>query len=325
MSFSSKLRDFLDSHGINYSIGKQSFITDCISPMCGKPKHMYIRKKDGQSICFKCGTKWNWKRLISAVSKCELKDAYSIFWGLGAGDEINKTLELEFELEPSDKEEEIKKVFWSKPMPIDFIPYNKSSRAMDYLYKRGVTNINLLNKFDVRYNAGMDAVVFPILSLSESMGYLLGWQARKIEPKENEPKVITMPGFDKSKFLLNYLNSSCFKEKVILVEGPFDCIHADVINGFGAVASLGKHVSQDQIEMLLNSDVKEIYIGLDNDAAEQVYEVVNQLGLHKKCFRIKPPEHRGDFGECTPEEMKESLDNALLTTSLFLEVYLKEL
>lgn len=322
MNLAKKFQAFLDSNGVQYLPGRQSFITDCVDPSCGKPRHMYIRKVDGQSICFKCGTKWHWKRLVSDISGCSIEQAYNTLHGHGGGDVISQENPLDKDLidffdRPSNFEE---KIDLGNPIVMgpDFVPYHKSGKAMEYLDFRGVRNRDLLDLHDVRYHAGMNAVVFPIVV--PGISNVWGWQARKIDPKENEPKSITMPGFDKSKFLMA---RGYYWSRLVLVEGPFDLLHVEAVEGITGAASMGKVVSQDQLKLIIDSPAKEIYIGLDEDAAEQVYEVVDAIGLHKKCFRIKPPRNK-DFGDCTPKEINKAMEKALLTTAMFLEVYLKE-
>ena len=334
--FSKKLKDYLDSNGIKYNNGKQSYITACVSPSCGKDDHMYIRKSNGQSICFKCGSRWNWRKLVAAISRCNYSEAYQVFFGKGAGEELGEDLHLDLNLEQETEK---------APQPIylgpDFVPFQKSPAALKYLESRGVTNLELLSKYDVRYHLVMDAIVFPVFGkyevrepysgshnkdglmyIGDSVG-LFGWQARKINPEEGSPRLLTKKSFDKSKFLLNYTNTMDCK-KLILVEGPFDCLHVD-LEGYGAVASLGKSVSLDQIRLLLDHPANEIYLGLDDDAASEVYEIVDKLSLKKRVFRIKPPEPYDDFGETPMVEVYESIDRAINTTALFLEVYLKEI
>jgi len=322
MNLTKRLEAFLDSNGIHYKSGRQSFITDCLNPACGKSRHMYVRKMDGQSICFKCGAKWHWKRLVSNIANCSFDQAYNVLYGRGAGDVIDQETPLDPDLmefffgHPDEKKE---KRDIGNPIVLgpDFIPYNKSGKAMKYLHFRGVTNKDLLDHHDVRYHGAMNAIVFPV----KENGMIYGWQARLIDPQKNQPKAITMPRFDKSKFLMG---NGCYWNRLVIVEGPFDLMHIEAAEGVNAIASMGKVISQDQLKLILDSPAKEIYIGLDEDATEQVYEVVDQLGLHKKCFRIVAPRGR-DFGDCSPKEIEKAMEKALLTTALFLEVYLKEL
>jgi hypothetical protein len=312
------LAAFLSENGIEYAAGKKSFVTDCIDPSCGKEGHMYIRKRDGQSICFKCGTKWNWKWLVASIFGCSPNESYNVLHGRGAGDLLDQETPLDPDLmDPSFGKEKGRKRDPGTPIVLgpDFTPYHKSGEAMKYLDSRGVTNRDLLAVHDIRYHAAMDAVVFPV----KENGKTYGWQARKIYPGLDEPKVITLPGFDKSKFLMG----SGYWNRLVIVEGIFDLLHIEQADGLSAVALMGKQASLDQLKLILDSPANEIYIGLDEDAAEHIYDIVDLIGLHKKCFRIKPPLGK-DFGDCTPEEIEVAMDKALLTTAMFLEVYFKK-
>lgn len=320
MDLSRKLAAFLDSRGVRYDAGRQSFITDCIDPTCGKERHMYIRRHDGQSICFKCGNKWGWKRLVSVIADCSWKDSYSVLHGRGAAEYLDKELPLDpdlMEREPtgSGSKRELGDDVRLGP---DFIPWHKSGRAMKYLDSRGLTmqDKNLLDFYDVRYHALMDAVVFPIKENGKTYGY----QARRIDPKEKQSKTVNMKGFDKSKFLLCRSN---YWDHLFLVEGPFDLLHVDrALDGIQSAATMGKSVSLDQLKLIIDSPCKNVYLGLDADAAEEIYNLIDALYLEKTVFRVSPPEGK-DFGECSVEEVKKSMEQALLTTSVFLEVYLK--
>lgn len=319
MSLAGTLQRFLDQYGVEYHSGKRAFVTSCLSPSCGKEDHCYIWKSDGGAICFRCGKKWRLRWVIAAIARCPAEQSYSIFFGNGAGDEILKELDPKM-FEPVDVEDPGSKSEPEVYLGPDFPPVYCSERGLLYLVKRGIEDEQSVHDFDLRYHAMMDAVVFPI----KKDGAVYGWQARRIDPKDGELRMISHV-FAKSKFLLNWDHARKY-QKVVLVEGPFDCLHVDLKGyGYAGVASLGKGVSRDQIKLILDMPAKEIFIGLDPDAFEEVYEVVGRLGLGKKLFRVKPPEHRKDFGECTEEETL----NALLTSqqvsgpSDFFELFFK--
>lgn len=319
MDFERKLKCFLVKHGVNYTSSKQSFVSKCINPACGKEEHLYIRKRDGKTKCFRCGMGWSWKTLVSIIAGVPLEYAYGAFHGEGAGELIDKPLKLDMYLYEHHEEEEgpAAKPLTAIMMGEDFIPFHKSPEALRYLEGRGVTPA-MAGCYDVRFHAAMQAVVFPVRKSWSTYG----WQARRVV-NNVRPRLLTMPNFDKSRFLLNQDSLCACPENVILVEGPFDCIKAD-IPGFPAVASLGKSVSYDQIKILLDSRVKNIYVGLDADAASEVYEVIDKIGFNKKVFRIRPPLGFEDFGECPPDEVRRAIDGAMNTTALFLEAYFKE-
>lgn len=299
MSLASKLKQFLDDR-VSYYETKKSYVSSC--PVCGKADHFYIRKSNGRSICFKCGKKFNWRGLVGQLANIPSIKAHEFLFGEGGGDFIESPLDLDLFSKREEEEVELDRPI---QMGLDFFPVEHSEDGLQYLLKRGVVRPDLIFGYDIRFHHAMNAVVFPI----KRDGVLYGWQARKVAPKENELRLISASQFNKSHFLLNW-DRAVQSKKLILVEGPFDCVHVD-LPGYGAVASLGKGVSLDQIQMILSSPAEEVYLGLDPDASREFYEIVNRLGLSKRCYLVSPPKHRSDFGEATAEEVRESIRVAI--------------
>ena len=78
--------------------------------------------------------------------------------------------------------------------------------------------------------------------------------------------------------------------------------------------------------MLLETSAKEVYVGLDKDAADEVHDLAEALSPSKRVFRMMPPDHRKDFGECSEQEVLESIGQATEFSgypSSRLEVYFK--
>lgn len=314
-----QLRAFLEERKVPFHIAKKSFITDCVNPACGKEGHLWIRKQTGRSICFKCNTRWSWRSLVAQIAKIPLSKVADVFFGGGGGDYLDEVLDPN--LFDTKYFKELFGPTSDKPINLgpDFVHLERSNRGLEYVISRGILSGALIAQYDLRYIAAMNAVVFPVRFNQQ----IYGWQARKIAPAEDELRLISSK-FNKSHFLLNY-DRAQFQKNIILVEGPFDCLHVD-LEGYGAVASLGKGVSQEQIQLLLNSPCCEnIYLGLDPDASEEVYELINFMGFKKKVYRILPPYPRKDFGECSDVEVRSALDKAVLFTSQtdILDVYLK--
>lgn len=312
MAFQQQLEAFLRGRKLDLTHTKRSWISDCVSPSCGKKAHMYIQKSDGRSICFKCGTTWSWVGLVSRIAGVSKQQARELIFGVGAGDVIDQALDPAlFEMAGNNERTSDEHV----TLGPDFVPVDRSDVAVSYLLSRGITNPRLILDYDLRYQGFMNAVVFPV----RRDGRIYGWQARKISPKPGELRLISHT-FNKSRFLLNYDRARTCKS-LILVEGPFDCLHVDV-EDFGAVASLGKGVSQEQIKLILDSQAKDVYIGLDPDAYREVYEVFSRIGLGRKVLRVLPPQHRKDFGESSYDEVVDSIRNAVpMTGSDYLEAY----
>lgn len=319
MDLETKLKKLIEDKGLDYKETRQSWVVDCISPSCGKEKHMYIRRRDGMSKCFRCGSSWDWRNLVAELEGCRPSDSWSVLFKGQSGNSLNK-LELDLKLDP---EEEIDLSDDDEPyieLSKDFLNVDESDRGMSYLESRGVTDAKTILDFDIRWHEGMQSVVFPI----SRDGYVYGWQARKVDPKPDEPRLLTKTGFNKSKHLLNY-DVAKSMDSIILVEGPFDCIKVAQA-GFGAVCSFGKEVSKKQIAMLLSSSASRIYVGLDPDAYKEAEKVIDLLCLSKRVFRVNPPKGKKDFGECSPEEVRQSIELAIeiYSKSSNLELVLKD-
>lgn len=316
----SKLKRFIEEKGIDHKESGQSWITDCISPSCGKERHMYIRRKDGLSKCFKCGSTWGWRELVSQIDGCRPSEAWNVLFMGQSGNSLD-ALDITIGEEEYEEESELSDI--DEPyieLSKDFVGVEKSDRGMYYLDKRGVNDPETIVKFDLRWHEGMEAVVFPI----SRDGYIYGWQARKVNPKPDEPRLLTKTGFNKSKYLLNY-DAVKKSDSVVLVEGPFDCIKIAQA-GIGAVCSFGKEVSHRQVSLLSNLEASKVYIGLDPDAYKEAEKVMDALCLKKKVFRVLPPKGKKDFGECSSEEILQSINNAveIVSKASNLEIIIKD-
>jgi hypothetical protein len=308
------LREFLENKGIELSDGNpKSWVTDCIAPECGKEKHLYIRRKSGAAICFRCNSKWGWKQLVADLEGCLIEEAHGVLFGGGAQGKVDEWEgDVQFGEEWAAEDEAPEKPV---SMGVGFPPLETSGRGMDYMASRGCLDPQLIIEFDLRWSGSMDAVVFPV----KRGGQIYGWQARKVDPKGDELRLLSMTGLNKSKYLLNY---DYAVDTIAIAEGPFDAFKL-CMGGLGGVCSFGKQVSKAQVKLILDSSATKVFVGIDPDASDEVYDLVNRLGSSKKVFRIFPPEGRKDFGECTPEEVRQAARDAqeISTPSDRLEIY----
>jgi DNA primase len=319
MSNEAAIRAFLSDRNIQFKESGQSLITDCVNPSCKKEMHMYIRRTDGFSTCFKCGSRWGLRDLVSAIDHCDISEAAHRLGFRNIKDIQSYRLEFNDNNEDDDEYEEDEEFI---KLSEDFIPIEDSRVGMNYLASRGIIDPSIIISFDLRWHETMQAVVFPI----KTGDYVYGWQARKVNPGPDEPRLLTKTGMNKSNFLLNYDQAIKSKE-IVLVEGPFDCIKVAQA-GIGAVATFGSMVSNKQVELLLESGVMDLYNGIDPDAHKQADILSGKLlndGKHR-IFRMLPPSGKKDFGECSSEEIVLSRDEAIPITSKlsFLEFSLKE-
>lgn len=320
MEMEQALGQFLESRSISYKDNRQSFVLERC-PRCSGDK-CYIRKRDGRSICFSgsCGSKWSYKGIVAELTGVHFNEAHKILFGSDLSqDAVELKIGFSLSFDPADEEEEIV----SKPVALgfDFIPVEKSDVAIRYLAQRNILDPELIIAYDIRYQALMNAIVFPI----RKNGILYGWQARSIPPlREGQLRLIFPSLFNKSQFLLNY-DRARYEKNLIISEGPVDCINAEV-PGFGSVCSFGKAVSLTQVKMILESDAENVYVGLDRDAWKEAEALVELLSTTKKVYRLFPPAHRKDLGECTKPEILQAIASAVLCEAYpasRLELFLK--
>jgi DNA primase len=86
-------------------------------------------------------------------------------------------------------------------------------------------------------------------------------------------KVLYPRGGKQSKYLFNLDRLQGKRRDVVVVEGVFDCLTlAD-----RAIASSGKHLSQDQISLLVQSGFETVFLCWDADAKREIVETAARL------------------------------------------------
>jgi DNA primase len=172
----------------------------------------------------------------------------------------------------------------------------ESDRAVNYLAYRKITQ-DSIKKFDLGYSETRDMVTIPVHTPD---GMAVGFVGRSIEGKEfkNTPKL------PKSKVLFN-LHRTKSSSKIYVVESSFDAIRLDQV-GFPAVATLGSHISNIQIE-LLRKYFNNIIVVADNDEAggNMVERAVERLGSRVSLLQLD--KQYKDIGDMNDEAIR-SLD-----------------
>jgi hypothetical protein len=308
-----QIQSFLDRHSLTPSkITGRSFIFDC--PGCGGKDKLYIQKKDGLSICFKqknedCpGPKTKIARVLSLLSGVNFEIVKKEIEG-------NVIVSKDTEIEDLKKilDQPVQKILNTiEPMKPDQLPldtqlitWDDAIDGLKYLQNRGLDK-DLLSKYGVMYSASLQRVIFPVIM----NGNIYGWQGRTIDPS-NPLRMHNLPGEWRSKTLMfhdNLKNS----EHAIIAEGAISALKFTKVGGF--VATMGKMITQNQINLIKNYNLRKIYIALDPDAPEESCKLalsfMNDISYKFECYLIKVPMHREDFGDCTYEECVEAFLNA---------------
>ncbi len=155
-----------------------------------------------------------------------------------------------------------------------------------------------------------------VLPVRNIRGQIVGFTARKLKDGVYGPKWLHWPdSFRKNLNLYNLdrayrtINGN---KSIILTEGPIDAIKLEMAGYKNVVALLGSNLSDEQITLLLKSNVVTVYLALDNDepgrrATEMIVEK-----LEKNLFEqyiIDVPGEKKDWGECSLDEIRGSLSN----------------
>lgn len=153
-------------------------------------------------------------------------------------------------------------------------PYQATEQPMLRSWAaRGFTTSMLL-KWGIVWDDDVHAMRIPVLT---EQGALLSniWRA----PEGVEPKYRYDAGFSKSAILFGLwrLPNPC-QQQVVLVEGPLDALWVQEVS-IPAVAILGSSLSERQVELLVERQIRRVVLCFDNDMAgvEATYRARAQL------------------------------------------------
>lgn len=316
-----KMQEFFDKYNIEpKKENARSFIFDC--PACGGSSKLYIEKTNGRSICFKHKTEHcptpqtplaKVLSLISAVPYEDIKNILTEKITITVGETLPEPI-IQNILSKVPPQKIIAPLEPIKPhqYPPGLIPIRAPDNNGDiinegtqYLLNRGL-DIKSVENFGVCYSIYMRRVVFPVLHQNKCYG----WQARTID-KNVKPRMYNLPGTWKARTLMFYDNI-VGSEFAIVAEGAISALKFALVGGF--VATMGKLISNEQLDLILGLGIKKIFLALDPDAIKEMCEIVCKIynttnGL-VKCFLIKVPNHKEDFGDCTYEECKTAFNMA---------------
>lgn len=150
------------------------------------------------------------------------------------------------------------------------------------------------DKADTKVNTG-NSLIFPVYYNYE----LVGWQLRLIP---GSPSFRYYHIFKKGEYLYNFDNAIRFKT-VVVVEGVKKALKFP--NG---VATLGKGISESQIQKLTNwNNIIFLYDGED-DTQKKARELVAEISVgSKRCINIDPRWYNFDSPDDMPEDVAQKI------------------
>jgi DNA primase len=313
-----ELKDLIVKSGVPFKQNGNSFKFTC--PKCNKPEKLWMLKKTGRFICFYCseteGFKGKAEFALTELLGLPLVAIREKLYGKSAI--LSSATGIEFNLHDffDDNDEEFlpdsvaqNPIEW----PPDAFPIADAlaAKGAAYLEGRGVPT-DVASFYDIHYWPSHQRVLFPIIA----NGYLLGHQGRTIL-EETEfvlpsgkvyriPKILTSATTRRDGVLM-FQDSLQNPDHVIVCEGPIDAIKCHLVGG--AVATMGKNVSREQIRLINDSPAKKVYVGLDPDAVSEIKSLVKAFP-QKETYLLQPLPGKKDLGECSMEEVRQQFYKA---------------
>ena len=194
---------------------------------------------------------------------------------------------------------------------LDLPGFRLNDNEKEYLKNRGFDVNYLINKFHLRGGGIIGDWSYRILIPIYYKKVLVSWTGRSILTREqikeyNIPRYknlsIEQSVINPKTIFFNLDNST--KDKVILVEGPFDVLKM----GTDCICSLGTSMTREQ-ELFLKERYKTVFIAFDNEpsAQKKAHKVgtnLAALGMNIEVVNICEPFHKNDPGELTYDEVQ---------------------
>lgn len=323
----SALKEMIDEAGLSFRQNSVSWILKC--PRCLKKDKLYIRKRDGRFVCWYCasvdGYQGRPEFALKDLLPLPLKEICRRLYGSGVTHSHEFSVRLPLLVDFFDEFDTIPdllKPLPHMPFPLDFLRIDEdgSEKGVAYLQGRGV-DLETAVRLGFMYHPATLRVVFPVAV----NGVVVGWQARLIEQDHgidatgrlwSVPKILTPKGFDRGRAMM-FQDSLTGSDHAIITEGPMDAIKASVCGG--AVATMGKFMSEEQVRIVRAAGVKRVYLGQDPDAAGEVTRLCRLFhGLD--IYRLLPSVGRKDLGAMSKVEVLGAFRSAqkITTGNVFL-------
>lgn len=311
------VRAYVEGSGLSYRSNSVSWIFTC--PRCAKAEKLYIRKRDGRFVCWYCksdGFEGRPEFALTQLLGIPLGELRAKIYGISVpvGEMyLNYTLKDWWgEGEESEVDDDFEAMV-PQPWPYDYYPLDHkfAKKGRDYLEGRGLP-LDVAMAYGIRYAPVQTRVAFPI----EVCGTLYGWQGRivgsdRFETEDGEtvtvPKITTTKGVQRERLLMfsDRLNGS---EHAVLCEGPIDALKAHLCGG--NVATMGKSVSREQVELLRNCGIRRLYLALDPDATQELTKLAYELYGDMEVYDMRAPDGSKDLGAMSLEAVHQVFLNA---------------
>jgi len=267
----------------------------------------YISEENGAWICFNpaCAESGNIIQLVKRI--CNKNDFEAIRLVSNKESESLDNFDILLSQALEDKPEFVE--FNSKKLDELYLGLTLSKEARDYFETRGI-NSESMNYFRLGYSESQNMVVVPVHSPD---GLPVGIVGRSIVEK----KFKNSTNLPKNQTLFNIHRAKKIGSHVIIVESSFDAIRVHQAGFPNVVATLGGHLSSNNLN-LLNRYFTKITIMTDADSAGRELGLSISSSLRNKdilwasCEYGKVYQNNAkDAGDLSEKEIKECIINSV--------------
>jgi Zn ribbon nucleic-acid-binding protein len=320
MSLRDRIVEIIEEEGLSYKERQRTIYTMC--PQCNQDDKLSILKDNGATICYRgsCNFKGWFEDWLSLTAQISTKEARERFRG--------QARMTSYDIE--EDEEEAPKGPEPIEWPLDYlVPIGSQiyPEGRQYLEGRGIPQA-VAERYGILYAPDLATrqlwgrrVYIPIIR----SGKVYGFQARAIDPVPSNLRMLNNEGFPRA-FMLMFEDKIKACDHVIICEGPITALKFDRCGG--NVATMGKVVTEGQLEIIRASRPKRVYVALDDDAAPEIMKLVKQFMV--PVYWVDVPESarqrcqasgkKADFGECTFDECVQAIKDSQLVDETFLVI-----
>jgi DNA primase len=181
--------------------------------------------------------------------------------------------------------------------------------GLSYFYSRGITDTSI-HSFYLGYSSNQDMVTVPLTSPD---GMPVGIIGRSVKDKSFK----NSQNLPRNKTLFNLSSAKKHGGKIIVCESSMDAILISQAGFPNVVATLGAHLSREQVQ-LLNRYASTIIIMTDNDEAgrklgNNIAQKLNNKNVLWSSYNYDMiyPHEAKDAGDLSPEEIRQCIINAI--------------
>lgn len=312
-----EVRDILQEYGVSFKTNGKSFIMTC--PRCSKSEKLYIRRHDGRFVCWHCAEHDNFKGKPEFALRELTGQPLQVLRKRLYGVDTDATSDFRINIKMGDFYDDDDEIVMRDIIPTVVqdpehveLTDPRAQPGVEYLEKRGIP-LAVAIEYKLKYWISRRRVIFPVSDGDK----FYGSQARAIyntdpfwdeeRKKMMKPlKIVTSDDLDRERLIM-FADRLKGVEHAVVCEGPIDAMKAHLCGG--NVATMGKAVTRQQLELIRNSGIRKVYLGLDPDAyreVQKVYRIFSDL----EVYDLRPPKQYGDLGAMSMEDVKVMFDNA---------------